>query len=385
MEEIVYKKFYRKEDKHLNGKIKAHHGKRSHQKMKPYLVLQYLLRNTDNNNTKSAYQIMAYLEEYDIISDRRSIYHDIYEINKMNLVLEQDYTMEEAEEILANDELDEEKLIVYNKHKKGFYVAQPRFNFDDIRLLAECVYTAKFISQNKSKKLIDTVCKFVSEHQAEKIKHDAFLTDRLKTNNDRVYRNILDINKAMSTKIDGEPHKPEKISFNYLKYTIDDVSKQIDRRKGEKYIASPLQLLINDGNYYLLAFDDKSGKMRTYRVDRMKEIEPTGIPRDGEENLANVDLKTYTQRVFSMYGGEERNISLKFINPLLDTVIDRFGTRDVQYYKSDDKHFTISAKVEISNQFFGWLLGFGKRVQIVSPSDVKEQFVEYIDNIRKMY
>ena len=55
MEDKQYKKFYRKTDKHLKGKIETKHGKQNNQKMKPYLVLQYLLKNSDENHTKSAY------------------------------------------------------------------------------------------------------------------------------------------------------------------------------------------------------------------------------------------------------------------------------------------------------------------------------------------
>ena len=43
----------------------------------------------------------------------------------------------------------------------------------------------------------------------------------------------------MSKMIEGEKHVPEKISFQYLKYTIDDLEKQTERRKGAKYIVSP--------------------------------------------------------------------------------------------------------------------------------------------------
>ena len=82
---------------------------------------------------------------------------------------------------------------------------------------------------------------------------------------------------------------------------------------------------------------------------------------------------------------EKKKITLKFINPLLDTVIDRFGTKEIHYSKSDERHFTVTAKIEVSNQFFGWLLGFGKKVQIISPPEVREQFAEYIDGIREMY
>lgn len=373
----------RKVDEHIQKQ--AQHGKKPNQKIKPYVVLQYLLRSTDENHVATAMDIVAYLEECAISAERRSIYRDIEEINRVALMLDEDCTIDEAAEMLEHDETDDLKLVVYDKRQKGFYVRQRKFDLSDIRLLAECVYSAKFISQGQADRLAEVVCEFVSEHQAEKIRHNAFLTDRVKTNNRQVLSNIATINEAMSRKIDGRPHTPEKISFQYLKYSITDMSKQVERRHGAKYIVSPFQLLINDGNYYLLAFDDRSKAMRTYRVDRMKNVSLSGEPRAGEEAFQKIDLKTYTQRVFSMYGGEEKLVQIRFINPLLDAVVDRFGTKDVQYSRVDDSHFCVSAKVEISDQFFGWLLGFGKKAKLIYPEEVLNSFREFMDKIRDMY
>ena len=360
------------------------HGKKLNQKLKPYLVLQYLLHQSDENNVISAENIVGYLQETcGIYAERRSIYRDIEEINKAMLIVEEEIDVHEAEERIAEDE--SERLIIYDKHKKGFYVRQRHFDLNDIRLLAECVYSAKFIEESKAKKLVNVVCEFVSEKQAEKIKHNAFLTDRVKTINKSVLNNISTINEAMSKEIDGEKHIPEKITFKYLKYSIDNMGNQVERRQGAKYVVSPFQLLINDGNYYLLAYDDYARDIRTYRVDRMKNVSYTGIPRDGQEAFDKIDLKSYTQRVFSMYGGEKKRVTLRFINPLLDTAIERFGTKDVVYTKVDDTHFSVTAQVEISNQFFGWILGFGNKVKLLSPDDVTDQFKAYLDKIRGMY
>ena len=384
-EEKVYKKFTRKADEHLNGTVEAKHGKQVNQKIKPYVVLQYLLKYSDENNVCSAFDIIAFLEDCGLSAERRSIYRDIDEINKVSLMLENECTIDEAEEMLLDDEDGELKLVVYDKNKKGFYVRQRHFDLNDIRLLAECVYSAKFIAEGQAKRLVDVVCDFVSEKQAEKIRHNAFLTDRVKTINKSVLNNISLINEAMSKEIEGEKHIPEKISFKYLKYSLDDLNKQVERKHGAKFVVSPFQLLINDGNYYLLAFDDYSKKMKNYRVDRMKNVSFTGEPREGQEEFEKIDLKTYTQRVFSMFGGEKKRVTLRFINPLLDTAIERFGTKDVIYSKVDDTHFSVTAQVEISNQFFGWILGFGNRVKLLSPDDVADQFRAYLDKVRDMY
>jgi len=360
-------------------------GKKKNQKVKAYVVLQYLLRETDAEHIKTADKIVAYLDERGISAERRSIYRDIDEINRVALMMEEGCTIDEATEMIADDEDDELKIVIYDKSKKGFYARPRHYEIRDIRLLAECVYSAKFLSLGQAERLANVVCEHVSEHQQKKIKHDAFLTDRVKTDNQNVLNNITIINDAMSRMLDGERHEPEKISFQYLKYSVQDMRKQVARRKGSEYIVSPYKLLINDGNYYLLAFDDVSKKMRTYRVDRMKGVNFTGEPREGAEAFAAVNLKNYTKRVFSMYGGKREYVTLRFINPLLDAVVDRFGTKDVHYAKADEKHFRVSAEVEISDQFYGWLAGFRKGVQIEAPQRVVDDYKKFINDIAGRY
>ena len=87
-DEIIYKKMTRKADKGLEGKVVAKHGKQTNQKLKPYVVLEYLLKYSDENNTKSAYDIIGYLEGCGISAERRSIYRDIEDINRIMLMLQ---------------------------------------------------------------------------------------------------------------------------------------------------------------------------------------------------------------------------------------------------------------------------------------------------------
>ena len=360
------------------------HGKRPNHKIKPYVILQYLLKNTDINHVESAQEIIGYLEECGIEAERRSIYQDIKEINRVALMLERDCSLEEIEEDIDEDE----KLIVYDEHRKGFYV-QPhkrKYDQDDIRLLAECVYSAKFIAEGQAKRLVSAVSEMGSYYEAEAILHDAFLTDRVKTMNKSVLNNISTLNTAMSKAFEGQPHTPEKITFKYLKYSIHDLSQQVERKSGAVYKVNPFRLMINDGNYYLLAIDDSSGKMRTYRVDRMKNVNLTGEEREGDEEFRKIDIRTYAQRTFSMYEGKQEHVQMQFITQLLDTVVERFGTgREVQYFSKGDRYFTVTTDVKVTDQFFGWILGFGRKAVILSPKSVVDEFTAYLDKVRTMY
>ena len=86
-----------------------------------------------------------------------------------------------------------------------------------------------------------------------------------------------------------------------------------------------------------------------------------------------------------MFGGKQKLVTIRFINPLLDAVVDRFGTTDFQYAKVDDTHFSVSGYIEISDQFFGWLLGFGNKAKLLYPDDTIQELSEYLDKIKSLY
>ena len=234
-------------------------GKHDNQKLKTYLVMQYFLQNTDERHPVTMNAILDYLhEECGIEAERRSIYRDIEEINKILYMLDNDCSIQEAAADL--EEYEDEKYIVSGAtNRSGYYLAKRPHGVevDDIRLLAECVYNAKFISERKAEELIEVVSDLVSQWDAQNIKHDAFLVGRIKTENSKVLSNVSTINYAMRRGTAADPHEPEKTTFNYQKYSIEGVSKTLDRRKGNTCNVSPYRLLINDGHYYLLAFDDR--------------------------------------------------------------------------------------------------------------------------------
>jgi predicted DNA-binding transcriptional regulator YafY len=357
-------------------------GRKGDQKMKPYLVYDYLMRNSDENHVVSASEICGYLEEMGISAERRSIYKDIEEINKAILLI--DAAAEDVYEAEEMCEDEEERTILYDSHRKGFYVRQRKYDASDIRFLAESVYTARFIDAMTSKRLIGVLGALVSEHEHKNITHDVFLTDRVKTDNTSVFNNINTITSAMARELDGEKHVPEKIKFKYLYRDIQNYKVYTERGKGAEYVVSPFMLLVSEGFYYLLAFDDAKQKMRTFRVDRMKGVKYTGIPREGEEEFKKIRLEDYALSHFGMFEGEREHVTMRFASHMLDAVVDRFGT-DAVYNKVDSKHFSVTVSVAVSKQFYGWLCGFGNLVKVLSPSHVVDDFKAHLDKVASLY
>ena len=171
-----------------------------------------------------------------------------------------------------------------------------------------------------------------------------------------------------------------KLSFHYFTYDLQKNKRYY--KHGEDYIVSPYALIWNDDNYYLLAYH--AGTMKHFRVDKMDDIKIVKERREGVEAFKALKLSERSLKVFSMYGGTEETITLRFSNNLIGVVIDRFG-RDIRISPDDDRYFKITVKVEVSPQFYGWLCGLGTGVRIIHPDEVAQKMGEYVRSIAKMY
>lgn len=354
-------------------------GRKYDQKMKPFLVYQYLMRETDEEHFATVEAISEYLKEnFGISAERRSIYRDIQEINKAVLALQEEITLEQAEKLLFEDE--EYKTIRHIK-RKGFYVAQRNYEEEDIRLLAECVHAAKFVDAKRAERLAGVVFDLVSTHQAENMSHTAIVKDRVKTSNTEVYYTVSNIHNAIAK--NGQYLR--KIKFQYLKYTIQDLQNYSARRQGTEYVVVPHSLIIDNGNYYLLGYDEKKKEVRTYRVDRMKNLQILNELFLDKDVFEGIDIERYTQGHFGMFGGERNRVRLNCSIKLLNSMVDRFGTDDVDYQGGTNGFFTVTATVYVSDHFFGWLSSFGEQIHIASPSRVKRDYAAYLEKISKWH
>lgn len=343
--------------------------KKKGQKYKSLLVWNLLLKRTDENHAASIKDIQGLLEEYGIEAERHSVSRDIKDLIEL-LNKDQDILLEDRD--LLGYEVE------YDAQLHGYKVVRRPYEFDDLRLLAECVRASKFISKKQEESLLLAIEGLCSEHQVKELQNEVYLVGRSKTSNKWIMGSMLTINQAIRDDV--------KIGFKYQKHSLSNRTQQLDRRNGAEYIFSPYKLIINEGNYYLLAFDSKRQTMITFRLDRMREVKMKNEPRDGKEAYAQMNMQTYCLQHFGMFSGEKKRVHLRFTNNLLDTMVDRFGAGGDTFYGPDgDTHFIVITDIAISNQFFGWLCGFRKQAKIISPPDVVESFQKFLDDISSRY
>ena len=147
------------------------------------------------------------------------------------------------------------------------------------------------------------------------------------------------------------------------------------------YTVSPLALSWDDENYYLIAFDASENKIKHYRVDKMQDIRCTGRSRKLPGGFSDFDAAQYTKKGIRHVRRERAEC-----DPVLRQSACGRGYRPLRegYYDgSGEDTFTFTASVQVSPQFFAWLCGLGDKIKIQAPRDVKDEFIEYIQKIKR--
>ena len=100
----------------------------------------------------------------------------------------------------------------------------------------------------------------------------------------------------------------------------------------------------------------------------MADIQPTGKPRTPCPELTGEKLAVYSNKVFQMFAGETVTVRLRIHNSLAGVVYDRFGLDSMLI--PDGDHFILTTQVAVSPMFLSWVIGFGNKIQILSPQSV---------------
>lgn len=327
-------------------------AKESNQKLKIVYLMKILLEKTDETHSITMPEILESLQAYGVTAERKSIYNDIESLRQYGLD------------------------IIGEKQDKSFryYVGNRQFELAELKVLVDSVQSAKFITAKKSRELIKKIEGLASKYEAQQLQRQVYVAERIKTANESIYYNVDDIHTAIG--------KDAKITFQYFMWDVN--KKMVLRKGGDLYEVSPWALSWDDENYYLIAYDSMEEKIKHFRVDKMLHICITDKRREGKEHFKQFDMGRYAKKMFGMFSGEEKMVTLECVNEMAGVIIDRFG-KDIPIIKTDEGHFKVKIKVAVSRQFLAWVISLGEGVKIIEPSDVIEEIRGEIARLVSQY
>ena len=307
------------------------------QKLKILYVMDYLLQFTDEVHPASLQQITEHLAANGVAAERKSLYDDLEALRTYGL----------------------DVVCTGAGRSAGYYVASRSFELAELKLLVDSVQASKFITHKKTAALIKKIERLASVHEASALQRQVYVAGRIKTMNESIYYNVDALHSGIS--------QGKKIRFRY--FDLDVQKARQFRRDGAFYVVSPYALTWDSENYYLVAYDSETAEIRHYRVDKMTAIAVVDAPRDGLEAFRALDLAAYARKVFGMFSGAAEPVRMRFDRHLVNAVLDRLGT-DTMLVPDGERHFTVTASVVPSPQFYAWVFGFGALAEILGPADV---------------
>lgn len=330
-------------------------------KKKLLLIIDYLLKYSDENNPVTMADILAMLERNSILSERKSVYKDL--------------------DILSDFGID---LIKTRSGKLGscYYVGSRDFELVEIQILIDAVQSAGFITADKSKKLIKKIGTLCSESQMKKLLGRVYINNRVKCTNEHIYYTIDILSSAI-----------ENMNQIQCEYEKSRSSSKVAATKTEvgTYTLNPYALIWSGDHYYLVANNPKYNNLMHLRVDRIKKVNV--IEGSVQRHFSEVceykdyfDVADYSKTHFNMFSGELVDIKLLCKNNLIEQIFDRFG--DDAFIRDnfdDDETFYLYTKAAQSDGLISWLMQFSDAIKVIEPESLIDEIRNRALTIAKMY
>ena len=314
-------------------------AKSDNQKLKIFYILDYLKRNSHQDHPVRANELISMLDRnHNIACDRKTVYSDIAAL--------QEYGVD---------------IVSIPGRNGGYYIASRNFELPELKLLIDAVQSSRYLTEKKSRELIEKLCEECSVYDANLMRRDVLVSGRVKSMNETIYYNVDRIQDAIS--------QNKQISFRYFDWGIDGKRKY----RSKDYKASPYGLCQDNENCYLLGHSPRYG-ITSYRVDRMSDIQILETDRDPCPALTGKALTVHANQLFQMYSGDQVTVKMRFHRSMANAVIDKFG-RNTMLIPDGEDHFTFTVSVAVSPMFLSWVIGFGPKAKIIYPDSVIQQCV----------
>ena len=315
----------------------------ANQKLKLLYLLDILKEETDENHTLTTAEIIEKLENRGVSAERKALYSDLAALEEYGVPIE--------------------------KIGHGHYLAARDYELAELKTLVDIIQASRFLTAKKCQALTRKLYKQTSRYGAAELDRQVHTTC-VKAPNEHIYYTVDAIHAAI--------RDDKKIKFSYHRY--NEKKELIERKPGFIYEVSPLALVFDNENYYLISYWDNEHSIRHFRVDRMQNVVLSKEPRSKEALENKPDISRYENKTFGMFGGNEALVTLRCKNEAAGAIIDRFGDEPT-FFCRDDGTFDVTVRVFMSEQFFGWLAGLGRLIKITAPEDAAAQYKSFLQEL----
>lgn len=205
---------------------------------------------------------------------------------------------------------------------------------------------------------------------------------------DKKYQSLID--KFFPEKVAADSHIIINLASFYkdtLAPKIAELHNAIEERKvieftyynanGERHIVlDPYLITFQWSSWYVFGFDHDKRKFRLYKLNRLCSLQATC------HSFAVQDIP-FEQLDFNQWFTDDIHIVAIFDADVKYRLIEEYGHNF--YTELPDGRLRFEYKFTNKEYFLGWLLGFGEKVELIEPSELREELKIRLENTIKKY
>jgi predicted DNA-binding transcriptional regulator YafY len=161
----------------------------------------------------------------------------------------------------------------------------------------------------------------------------------------------------------------QQISMSYHSFSRVQTERVVD----------PYALSLRWGNWYLVGYCHLREELRTFRIDRISELQPR------EETFAfpkDFDAKAYLEKSMRW---ENRYEIVVWASPQISAEMNERAGDWIKVENHPDGSATVRFEVDNLNWATGWVLSWGRTVKVLAPPELVERVKEDAEEILKIY
>ena len=323
---------------------------------KRLLAIQKLMKETDEEHPLTAQQIEKQLSSMGIDGARKAILEDVRSLSENWLEIG---SAEDA--------------------KNGQYLMERPFEDWELKVMADAVSGAKFLTSADTAKLIGKLADMADKSGKQALLNSVPpVSEVVKTGRKTTKNNIDRLMKAIRT------HR--QVRFDYY-VTGPDGEEQ--RKYADPQAVHPYALVWREDSYYLIALYNLNRGFSCYRLSRMENVRiienaPAITLKDAFGHDGPQRLRDFIRQSVYSFHGEARTVTLRAQEKMVDTIIDHFG-REINLSNNGDGTVNAMFKVADNRGLYYFLLKYGETIRVLEPEDVRENMKAKLRSILEAY
>ena len=329
-----------------------------------YMIVEVLKRHSSEKNTLNQTQLLRYLR-----SDYSHLAEEITE-KKVRSALEK----MTAQEIALPEET---RVLRYTdaKRKKQYWTGNSLSDVE-LKFLIDSVVYSNIINTQNARGLAKRIQGLSGKRLRDLTPYASGAFGKQKYTADAdVLKNVEAIAAARDT--------GRKLSFSLNACTVQNG--RIVLRPMKEHTVSPLETVLHNGRYYLLACYD-SDRIYSFRVDLMTDIRQTAEPAKRVPKLKSFRRDTFILQHPVMYAGQVRRFTLRVRKDCLTQIVDTFSDA-VTIVPGSETEDAVDLWADASDGAMKfWLLQYGDIVEAVNmPEDFAAELKKSVEMLAKKY